>query len=473
MDTRSRKATAPSDDGSTPSDQELKAMLHKLKTKEEALVRQSKELEETRHKHEEKVRSFEEFSQLTEKELADQKRRIEKDNEVQTLGTGIVEEIEHLREEINKINNTARRASRGYASSTPAVSEHSDTTPKVTFREATEAVPHFDGYNLSLSQFTRACRRAREIVPSSSERNLTKLLVNKLRGRAYSAIEDEPCESVTQLIDLLTAAFGSPKTIDQYRGELSTVFLGPKEHILDYITRVKDLRTAILDAERRENGYVTERITMEIDELTARSFCDGLPLEYRLQMDRSLHSTPSEAFARAKAIAKRQELDKLRYNANDRPGPRPNRPASRPDTYPIVRDADRPRVYIPPPRARYQDVNQERNQATWRRDRSRTDSPQNREDRPTRFGARTPSSSREQPERKTCRYCKNIGHDISECRKREYNNALRATRAGNETGPENRTGERRQGAQIPPTRPARAVNLIDTDIQENEITESH
>jgi len=64
--------------------------------------------------------------------------------------------------------------------------------PKVSFREATETVPYFDGYNVSLQQFTRACRRAREIVPPFAERTLTKLLVAKLRNRAYYAVEDEP-----------------------------------------------------------------------------------------------------------------------------------------------------------------------------------------------------------------------------------------------------------------------------------------
>lgn len=156
--------------------------------------------------------------------------------------------------------------------------------PKVSFREATESVPVFDGYNISLSQFVRACRRAKEIVPAFSERNLTKLLINKLRGRAYYAVEDEPCETITQLIDLLTTAFGSSKTVDQYRGELSTVYKKPTEHMLDYISRIKELRSAILDTERREKGTVSNSLLKEIDKLTAKSFRDGLPLEYRLQM---------------------------------------------------------------------------------------------------------------------------------------------------------------------------------------------
>lgn len=36
--------------------------------------------------------------------------------------------------------------------------------PKLTFREALETVPYFDGYNMSVSSFARACRRAREVM---------------------------------------------------------------------------------------------------------------------------------------------------------------------------------------------------------------------------------------------------------------------------------------------------------------------
>ncbi|KYQ48515.1 hypothetical protein ALC60_12437 [Trachymyrmex zeteki] len=56
---------------------------------------------------------------------------------------------------------------------------------EVVDKEATDSVPHFDGYNIPLAQFTRACRRERDIIPASGERNLTKLLINKLSRRAY------------------------------------------------------------------------------------------------------------------------------------------------------------------------------------------------------------------------------------------------------------------------------------------------
>jgi hypothetical protein len=52
--------------------------------------------------------------------------------------------------------------------------------PKVTFQEALETVPIYDGNNISLSQFIRACRHAKDLIPPSSEQNLTRLLINKL-----------------------------------------------------------------------------------------------------------------------------------------------------------------------------------------------------------------------------------------------------------------------------------------------------
>ncbi|KYM92666.1 hypothetical protein ALC53_00755, partial [Atta colombica] len=41
----------------------------------------------------------------------------------------------------------------------------------------------FNSYSISLSQFVRAYRRARETVPSHYEKPLIKLLINKLRNR--------------------------------------------------------------------------------------------------------------------------------------------------------------------------------------------------------------------------------------------------------------------------------------------------
>jgi hypothetical protein len=232
-------------------------------------------------------------------------------DETQTL-----QELEVLRQEIKIIRESVFSE---LTTSTPfnktehgSVSTNKPFSPKITFQETLETVPIYDGNNMSISQFIRACRRAKDVVPASSERNLTHLLINKLRGRALAAVEDEPCDNVTELIDLLNNAFETQKTIDQYKGELNIIYLKPNEHILDYISRVKDLRSSIMDAGRREYRN-NERYENEIDNLTVRSFCEGLPLEYRLQLQPEHYMKAFKAFAVAKFISKQLELDKVRY----------------------------------------------------------------------------------------------------------------------------------------------------------------
>lgn len=336
--------------------------------------------------------------------------------------------------------------------------------PKVSFREATKSIPQFDGYNIPLTQFVRACRRAKEIVLPSSEQNLTKLLINKLRGRAYYAVEDKPCDSVSQLIDLLTAAFGSCKTIDQYRRELSTIYLKPHEHILDYISRVKDLRSAILDAERRETGPLDECKQRKTDKLTARSFCDELPLEYRLQMRSYLHSFPFEAFASAKTISKRLELNKRRYGIKERIDPdRRNDYPRRPSTYaialrPFKDNSPRERAPNTTPRSAPA-------KASSPRDQPEPPAYKNRDTR--NDNANAVQTRRDEQPTKWCRYCKNPGHEIEECRKREYNNARRNEQE-NATSPAGRSGPPRQGAPQQATRPVNVVEVTDPESTESQ-----
>lgn len=337
--------------------------------------------------------------------------------------------------------------------------------PKVSFREATEYVPSFDGYNIPLTQFTRACRRARETIPPHSEHNLTKLLINKLRGRAYYAVEDEPCDTVAQLVDLLNGAFGSPQTIDQYRGELSAIYLKPHEHVLDYISRVKDLRTTILDTERRLRGQLNLHFLAEIDQLTSRSFCDGLPLEFRLQMRTDKYMPHTEAFAIAKTIAKRQELDKLRYETRGQAG----------REYREMKPIGRPLAHSTP----------QRDNNYYSRQEPVTRSPVSpyRNQTPRDYGARNQRSAsaginreREDVARRentrhandneiSCRYCKNVGHTIDECRKRQYYNSRK-----NESGNAHSSSGRPDATRANDLKNTRPVNPI--SIENNAEPES-
>ena len=423
----------------------------RLKAQEKQLRLQSEEVETERNKFEKEKTSYMQELDAREVEITAREKEAEK-KRWDTTDITPVDNAHHGIPHEQLINHTY-----GHVASNP-----SSPQPKVSFREATESVPSFDGYNIPITQFTRACRRAREIVPPSSERNLTKLFINKLRGRAYYAVEDEPCDSVTQLIDLLIGAFGEPKTIDQYRGELSTAFLRPNEHVLDYISRVKDLRTSILDMERRLRGHIDPRFQADIDDLTSRSFCDGLPLEYRLQMRSGSYLPYTDAFAAAKAIAKRQEIDRRRYEGRQRVEINPiGRPLahSTPQRYNHNTRDNGPQSQVTPDRnSSPRNYGSHNRQSDYRRDNAPRRDYANNEDYRRDNALRRDHSRSTRDNEINCRYCKNPGHTIEECRKRQYNNA-RKEGAGNAQSPSGRSDAARTD-NMGRTRP---VNPIDCE----------
>jgi len=292
------------------------------------------------------------------------------------------------------------------------------------------------------------------MVPASAETSLTKVLINKLRGFAYYAVEDEPCETISQLADLLSGAFGSQRNVDQCRGDLANIFRKGGEHMLEYVSRAKALRNDVLDAERRSRGRLDHRIIAEIDSLTTKAFCNGLGLDYRLQMRPEQFASPFDAFAEAKILAGREELDRSRVSNHSRrdstfPASPPlarstpernrtfprNQPARQYGHYSPTNDLDNPR------RAGYsREIN--------------TRSPDNYRSYDDR-NARDSANYRNDNRSKWCRYCKNAGHEIEECRKREFNNSH--PRQGNAGNPSRMTDESRAGRSQDQSRPIHAI----------------
>ncbi|KAI4475714.1 hypothetical protein M0804_014136 [Polistes exclamans] len=78
-------------------------------------------------------------------------------------------------------------------------------------RELIEHFPNFDGHNVSVTRFTRACRRAFESLPANFsaeiETSLTRLLLSKLSGHGYLVTEGLRNNKVECLIERLKDAF--------------------------------------------------------------------------------------------------------------------------------------------------------------------------------------------------------------------------------------------------------------------------
>ena len=246
--------------------------------------------------------------------------------------------------------------------------------PKSYLRDALELVPKYDGHNIPVWQFARACKRAKESVPLVDEALFVRMLRNKLTHHAYLAVEDEIHPTVGRFLDSLKRTFGSGRSANYYRGQLSMAYKKPNEHILDYIGRIKDLKTAIIEGDQTNlNRSLSEIELASIESFTLEAFYEGLPREYRTELRAEGYNGFLDACSKVLVINRRLEREEARYK---------NVRTSR-DNSAI---ANQPRIL-------------------------QRDPP---------VTSNVPSSTLDAAGRKICGFCKNIGHLIHECRKRQY-----------------------------------------------------
>lgn len=106
----------------------------------------------------------------------------------------------------------------------------------------------YNEHNISVFQFCKMCERAFNLISTDQEYLLVQLIINT-QEHAYQAVEGSEMYFVSLLIKRLKAIFSPNKSLDQYRSELANIYIRHNENILDYIARVKDLRTAIMEGE--------------------------------------------------------------------------------------------------------------------------------------------------------------------------------------------------------------------------------
>lgn len=174
-------------------------------------------------------------------------------------------------------------------------------SPQIKIKEIVETIPQFNGHNISVMQFSRACKRALEMLPHpvypETEANLVRMIRMRLQGYAYLVVEDETILTIEKLKDVLKAAFMPSSTLNYYRGALSNLHKGPDKHVLDYISRAKDLKQAILEEELKNHGdHLNEIEKSRIDYDALECFINGLPPEYRLSLKIEGCRTLTEAF---------------------------------------------------------------------------------------------------------------------------------------------------------------------------------
>ncbi|KYN04512.1 hypothetical protein ALC62_04619 [Cyphomyrmex costatus] len=285
--------------------------------------------------------------------------------------------------------NITRFASRIDATSSPVQDATFATAyaayPKSHIRHALELVPKYDGHNIPVWQFARACKRAKYSIPQIDEALLVRMLKNRLSHHAYLAIEDETHTTVNKFLDSLKKTFGPGRSSNYYRGQLSIAFKKQNEHILDYIGRIKDLRTAIIEGDQANlDRTLTPTEISTIEAYALEAFYEGLPREYRTELRAEGYTDFADACAKTITINKRLEREESRYRNNNRNTRNESAPGgARGPVGNLPRDAPGGLSAAP---------------------------------------ATTPPTAPDvfDGARKVCTFCKNYGHLVHECRKRQY-----------------------------------------------------
>jgi len=190
--------------------QQLNIKENQLKEQTAALQQQQRELESSRTKFQTERNAAVDINSLTAlihtlkqditglKELPEQMRILEQkiiELRVETMQSDNVPPFSPLQREV-----TTLPVNPSTDTSTPPahVPTHSpiNSTP-VRIKDIIDSIPKYDGHKMSVFQFCKVCERALKLIPSWQEEYLLPLVVNKLQGHAYAAIEGMECRKLT------------------------------------------------------------------------------------------------------------------------------------------------------------------------------------------------------------------------------------------------------------------------------------
>lgn len=311
----------------------------------------------------------------------------------------------------------------------------------IRLKDVIDSIPKYDGHKMSVFYFCKMCERALKLIPPNQEYHLVQLILNKLQGHAYSAIEGSENTTVHELTKRLRRIFGPNKSTDQYRGELANIYMKQGENLFDYIERVKELQTAILDGESTDYGYLDSAQRAAIEHTTMESFVNGLPSDLLIRVKLEKCYTLEGTIMTTVQLSKQLEAENLRKKQK---------------TYDHSFRADVPQNYGAP--LNNKTVNFRSTPMTS------TNNPQRGSAGPSPFikplvpgqpGPNTP---------KSCYYCKTPGHFMSECRKLAYRRSIEGTvvpatpDSGNASSVPGTSGVNRDAT--PPGRPVTNTSIM-------------
>ncbi|KAG7296016.1 hypothetical protein JYU34_021112 [Plutella xylostella] len=256
----------------------------------------------------------------------------------------------------------------------------SETDMNVELNVLLKFIKPFDGSREKLNSFILNCQNAHNLATKAQKPILFRYILSQLEGKAESICSIKEFASFDQFTEFLKQQFGERKHYAHLLSELQECKQTPSESVNQYALKIETCLAKLLteiniSIPTKRKTELTGRVAA-MEDLALHTFVIGL--HPRLSQIVRCRDPDSLNSAVNFAVAEEKILLSL------------NKSQSRPQFNNTV---DKPRFT---PRRDFQQRSYQPN------------FPQNR-----------PDFSRDVP---TCRYCKNPGHTIENCRKRQYNN---------------------------------------------------
>ncbi|KAI4491276.1 hypothetical protein M0802_010209 [Mischocyttarus mexicanus] len=188
-------------------------------------------------------------------------------------------------------------------------------------KEIIDLIPKFDGYNISVYDFTKPCQDASAKFFRYSVQDLIESFKLRLTGDAYRLFTRARFETVEDFIRAIKETF-SKRTLNQYLRDLGDLRQRFNENMVQYACRTRKLERALLDVIKSEypnGGNIVVKKLEQIEADVLKSFIDGTTHFIRRKL---IHAENRNLIAAiTNAITIEQKLIKsnpnLLYNENN------------------------------------------------------------------------------------------------------------------------------------------------------------
>lgn len=148
--------------------------------------------------------------------------------------------------------------------------------PYISLRDAAETILPFDGKNMPVSQFANSCIHAKNMISPSAEYGLVQMIKNKLVGPALRVALSGEYNDIESLLGVLQTRFAPVYSSSQLHGELSKVTQHPDESVVDYGSRVSMILQQLKSCYQTESPNQAAQFLGSAEGNAIRNFLTGL-----------------------------------------------------------------------------------------------------------------------------------------------------------------------------------------------------